>query len=284
MEVANFEISEPRITFIVEHGSDETQAKGEVNIYNLRPQNAQRIEQRGGPIRIFSGYGDNIDLVFQGHVQRVIRARENLSFITRIELGDQVRTRTVLGGVYMKTYDGPVNTRQIAREIIEDGFKLGENGEPMRAGPLDAIPAGHTTTDFQAIGSVASANLIQLLRGVAGQRLSFYVDGNVVRIKNESDPQMDNRTHEISPDTGLIDRPIATDEGAEIRMFFNGRVNLGDLLNISLPGGDTESQSLAGLYKVDMVRHTMDNWEVKRGETFCDCRRLGTADPGDVGL
>ena len=64
MEVAGLKISDLRITFVVERQPDQTQVTGEANIYNLRPENEQRIIDRGDSIALYAGYPETIALVF----------------------------------------------------------------------------------------------------------------------------------------------------------------------------------------------------------------------------
>ena len=268
VDVAGLSVTDLRIHFTLERQADPTQDKGSVDIYNLGNSEARQIEDRGREIIIQAGYDGVLDLVFQGSVQRVIRTREKQAFITRIELGDQVFSKSILAGIWQGSYAGAQNTRSIARTIITEGMGL-------TPGPLMAIPAGHTTTDFQAVGSNAAANLIDLLRPIG---VTFYEEDGTIRVKDNREAQADSSRIFVSPSTGLIDRPVVTDEGAEVRVFFNPKIRLGGQVEL-------ESEELSGLWKVDGLRHFMDNWESKGSETFCDLRRIGgPSDTSDIGL
>ena len=255
VEVAGLTIEGLRITVDVAKQMDPTQDKGKVSIYNLSDANEQRIYERGGPIKIQAGYPETVSILFEGFVQRVVRAREDLARITHISLGDKVRGKETLGGVFLFSYAGQVSSRQIATDII------GAMG--LEAGPLDAIPAGATFENFYYPG-VASLALEALLRPV---NCHWFEEDGVIRINSASVTQADGRTVAVNVDTGLIDSPITTDEGAEVRVLLNPLIKLGSVLEI-------ESESVKGSWKVVGMRHYGDNWE-GQFETFCDLRALG---------
>ena len=99
VDVAGLNIKDLRINVELECQIDKTQDKGHVLIYNLRPAHEQQIEERGNSIRVLAGYPQTTAILFEGQVQRVLRAREHLSQITRVDLGDLVRQKDRLGGV-----------------------------------------------------------------------------------------------------------------------------------------------------------------------------------------
>ena len=195
--------------------------------------------------------------MFDGEVQRVIRGRERTARITRITLGDQVRQKDRLGGVSNRVYPGVESVRRIARDLIID---MG-----LTAGPLDAIPEGATFTDFYWVESSAGG-LTALLNGSVPGVKWHEADG-VVRFSAPGEAQVDAPTIVLSPETGLIESPIVTDEGAEARSFLNPAIVLGCLL-------DLESAALSGQWKVVSLRHTGDTWQGEF-ETGVDLREVG---------
>lgn len=254
VRVAGFIISEPRISFELDRQIDNTQDKGSVTIYNLRPGHADRIHEREGRISVAAGYPGTVAIVFEGLVQRVIQAREHLAHVTRIQLGDEVRRKGRLGGYFSRVYDGPVPVRQIAQDIIR---AIG-----LPAGPLDAIPPPATVSEWRWAGP-ADAALDLLLRRVG---CTWYEFDGIIRINRPGEPQTDAPTIRVSARNGMIGIPIETDEGAEVRMFLNPLVVLGCIVEI-------ESRTLGGRWKVVGLRHAGDNWQGPF-ETFCDLRLL----------
>ena len=259
VEVAGLTIDSLRMSLEIAREIDKTQDKGEINIYNLNDQHEERIYHRRESIIVLAGYPKTTAIVFQGKVQHVHKARENLARITRIELGDYVRHNNTLSGVYFGSWAGPILVRDIAVDIITKGMGL-------TAGPLDAIPEGSTFTNFYWGGQSAAVALSRLLDTV---RCIWFEEDKRVRVNREGLLQSDAPSVTISPQTGMIDSPIATDQGAECRMFLNPAIRLGCVLTI-------QAQILSGRWKVIGIRHQGDNWAGKF-ETWVDLRPLPQA-------
>lgn len=124
VEIAGLLISEPRISVEIERQIDSSQDKGEVAIFNLRNENADRIFKRGGAVRISAGYPETVAVIFEGEAQRIRRAREGLAFVTRIQLGDRVNEVQKLSGSYNRSWAGHASVREIAVSIISEGLGL----------------------------------------------------------------------------------------------------------------------------------------------------------------
>lgn len=272
--VSGLVITQPRIHVTVERQADSTQTTGSVDIYNLAPSRAQQIYSRGGSITIEAGYPGTVATIFDGQVQRELQPRENLARITHIELGDQAHNRDTLGGVSSRSYDGPVTIRQIARDFVADmgrrttivggGAFFGSAflANRLSVGPLDAIPADATITDF-AWAAPAGEGLSNVLRRVNAW---WFEDDGVVRFGREGLPQPDAPTLHVSPTSGLVGAPLPTDEGAEVTMFLNPQAKIGSMLVLT-------SESLSGRYRVVGLRHDADNWD-GRFTTWTDLREL----------
>ena len=246
-------IPPPRITVAMERQADETQTTGTVAIYNLSPGREAAIYERRGPIQVEAGYPDTIASIFEGQVQRVRRPRQNLARITIIELGDMVRDAGRTGAVSSRSYDGPVTARQLATDFVAD---MG-----LTVGPLDAIPAGATRTDFAWAGPSGAGLTVAL----SPFNVRWFEDDGVIRFRRGM-PQPDAPTVTISPETGLVGSPLSTDEGAECTMFLNPQAKVGGVLALT-------SEALSGSYRIVGLRHDADNWSGPF-TTWVDLREL----------
>ena len=255
--VAGLEIAEPRQTFDIERSSDPTQDRGSLNIWNLSEVHESRIRDRRGPITVQAGYPETLALIYEGQLQDVVRARHRLARITRITLGDRLREEGRRNAITNREYPGDVSIRSIAQDIVTDDMGL-------EVGPLDAIPEGATFPNFAWFGQSSAAALDALIRRVSGVHWSE-TDG-VVRFHAEGKTQVDAPIIQLSPATGLIDSPIVTAEGAEIRCFLRPEIVLGCRI-------DLESDLLSGVWKVVELRHQGDSWQ-GQFETFCELREI----------
>ena len=266
VEVAGLTIDSLRISLGIEREIDKTQDKGEINIYNLNDEHEERIYDRRDSITVLAGYPQTTAIVFQGKVQDVTKARENLARVTNIKLGDYVRDNNTLSGVYSDSWAGHISVREIAVDIITKGLGL-------TAGPLDAIPGDATFLNFYWGGQSAGVALSRLLDPV---RCLWAEEDGRVRVHRENKLQSDAPSVSISPQTGMIESPIATDQGAECRMFLNPAIRLGSVLTI-------QARILSGRWKVVGIRHQGDNWSGKF-ETWVDLRPIPQASTPTVAL
>jgi len=257
VDVAGLTIEDLRINVQLSRDIDNTQDKGHVNIYNLSQKNEELIYARGDSISIQAGYPSTLAVMFEGSVQRIIRIREDLARIIQIHVGDKVHDPDTLGGSYSVSFDGAVSSRVIAQDIVAKGMGL-------TLGPLDAIPADATFDNFYWGGYSASAALDALLIPLD---LNWFNDNGVIRINKNLSAQTDASTITVSKENGLIDSPVVTDEGVEIKTFFNPRSFLGSII-------DLRSSTVSGIYKIVAINHRLDNWESSSFETNLDLREL----------
>lgn len=255
--VAGLEITDLRMSFDVSREIDETETTGRLDIYNLRPENEERIFQRGKRVTIRAGYPTTLATIYDGTVQQVVRIRDGLARVVRIDLGDMVRAASTLSGWTSKTWAGQVAVRSIATDIMAD--------LKVPAGPLDAIPADATAQDWVWSGPSAAA-LTALLRRV---NCRWFEEDGLIRINKTGMTQPDAPTIRLSPTSGLVKSPIVTDDGLEAEMFLRPDVVLGCII-------DLESETFNGLYKVAGLRHIGDNYRNGRFITWVDLRAAPT--------
>ena len=264
--VAGLVVSDLRITFDIERQIDPSENRGTVTIYNLAPENETRVRERGDDITIDAGYPETKARIFDGFVERVLRVREQLARKTTIKLADAVRKagrdNARLGGITRRTIRPPVTVREVAQVLIRD------IGLPVAS--LDPIPPVATLNDGWVFNESAASALTTLLKRV---NCTWYEDDGIIRINRPmpqgqgAQVQPDAPTIKTSPDSGLIDRPIETDEGAEAVMLLNPEIRPGVRLEI-------ESDSLNGSFKVVGCRHEGDNWHSGPFQTWVDLREI----------
>lgn len=125
VRIAGLEIDESlRLNFEMQRTVEKTQARGQLSVYNLNPEHEQRILDRGSEIRLEAGYPETVAIICEGATQRARARRENLSRIVTVDLGDEVRKVSRLGGHYTASFVGPVPVRTIADDIIRSGLNL----------------------------------------------------------------------------------------------------------------------------------------------------------------
>ena len=263
VEVAGLIVEDLRITFEIEREVDATQNKGTVTIFNLAPENEERIYKRADEIVVQAGYPETVAILHRGFVQSIERVREQLSRRTVIKLGDAVRragkVNPRLGGAYSTTLNGTVPIRDIVGGIA--------NAMDMPLGPLDLIPEFAAWTNW-AFSGPAWVAMSAALRRV---KCTWYDDHGVIRIHRRGSIRHDAPRITVSPENGLLDRPIVTDEGAKAVMLLNPAVVLGCQIDI-------ESDSLSGSWQVVALKHAGDNWRSGQFRTTVELREVGVGE------
>ena len=250
VEVAGLVITEPRINYEFERTSSSTTATSAIRIYNLKPENEDRIYERSGPVKLSAGYPQTLALVLDGTVERVERGRDTLERITYIEVNNKVVTRETLGGVTARSYSGDVTIRELVRDLITLDLKL-------IAGPLDAIPASENFTNFAWSGKTSGA-LSYLLLSI---NCAWYEDDGVIRVRRKGKPeQSDSIRMNLNKGSGLIGSPSVTEEGEDKRLRAQAKTLLDPAYRIGTVV-DIESLSLEGAWVVVGLRHRADNWQ-----------------------
>lgn len=263
LTTAGLLITEPRIHCTVEQKADQSQDKAEITVWNLSSGHEQQIYDRGGPITIEAGYPNLTGRIFDGHVTRTERVRENLARQTRISAGSRaILGPSALGGRTARGYSGDTLLGRIVYDlVIED---LGLN-----LGPMDLIPTTATVRRYTWSGPTDEALTALLARF----GLSWYVDADTVRIRGAlpgGASQSDAPTIRVTPDHGLIGAPRVSDRGVEFEMFLNPLIRRGSLVILESETVTTRDHAVA-------LRHDIDNWQ-GRFVTQVDMRRPGEDD------
>ena len=165
--------------------------------------------------------------------------------MTKIRLGDTLRSIREKGKHVEHTFAGDKSTREIARSLIE------ETG--LEVGVLDQIPADHQTTDFRASGKPID-ELERLLSSIDGTKV--IVDELKVKVERRSMPQKDGVRIVRSPKTGMIGVPERDEDNRlTVRMLFEPRARVGG--EILIEGSEYVE---ATPYTIEGVRHEISNW------------------------
>ena len=160
------------------------------------------------------------------------------------------------GGNTEHPFTGEVSVRVIAESLIED--------TGLSAGPMDAIPADATVTNFRASGKPLE-ELKRLIEGVKG--VSVIVDEKeVIRFARDKEPQPDSIRLIKSPKTGLIEVPeINEDDTVTLTMLFEPKASVGGEIVVE------DSEYIEPIpYTIVGVNHQASNW-TDSFKTIIDC-------------
>lgn len=238
-----------RVTAQIQRPSDPTQNTCDIRLYNLDPGTERRIHERGGPATLTGGYDQQTGVLFAGDIQRIRRVPTRTAHILAVTIGDRIHSPQHRGGISCRSYAGPYPTRQIIQDLATD-IDLG-------VGPLNAIPNGHTLTDWAWTGQTSRA----LTEAASAADCVWYEEDGLIRIRSMTSPaQADAPTFLISPTRGLIRAPVETDEGAQAVLWCQPAIRRGSRLLIG-----------PNAWTVSAIRHNLDSW-AGPFTTICDLR------------
>lgn len=251
VHIAGFLLEDIRIDGEIESTQDDQQTTGELTLYNLKRSTSEQIREKGQRVIIDAGYrhAGGASRLYDGVLQRVWKTRGDTSFQTKIQLGDSAHADDTRGGTTEHTFEGQVPTRQIAQSLAND---LG-----IQLGPLDAIPANDTRTNFRASGKTLDS-MRKLVSETEG--LGFGIDiVGVGRFTSGRGAQTDGIRITVSPKSGLIGIPeVEEDKRTSITMLLNPRARTGGQIVVE----DSEFIEPTPLTIVG-VQHTFSNWTGK---------------------
>ena len=246
VEVAGFTITDPKIEIDIKREGTNTPANGHVSIFNLSEDHERQIYDRGRELTISIGYQDDPAIVFDGVVQRVERERKLQRRVTKIALGGKAVAKETLGGTTQRAYDGEVLLRVIAQDLVAD--LNASSAQSFTLGSVDPIPPG-LKREWNFTGTVTSA--LGIL--VEGLDVHWYEEDGVICFSEWQKPVLGAPTIVLTPETGLLESPAVTDEGARTRSLCLPRVRVGSCVEL-------ESETLSGAYKAISIYHKGDNW------------------------
>lgn len=262
-------IKDLRVQFEVEKTVESAPNEAKIRIFNLTPENEEKIKEEFDEVILNAGYKDNIGMIFRGNIQHVYRYREKTDTITEIVASD--------------------GDKDYRLATINTTFAAGSTN-------LDIIDAA--IDSFQGVGDTN--------RGTIAVPAKVYLRGKVVT--SNSRAALDNVSKEcginwsiqngeldmigvddflpdvvvINKDTGMLGSPTVTDKGIEVRCLMNnllrvnGRVELdrssinekpkGKGADKNGEGGKRQTQpdgskreDATGLYKILNLKHKGDN-------------------------
>lgn len=233
------------ITFSIRRRSEDTQADGTIQVYNLSPTNEKRISERGLPVVLNAGYlrpSRSVAEIFRGDVVRFERQRIGNDRVSVIHVGNEVMKQTA--ATLERTYVGPVRTRVVVRDLA--------NALGLPYSGLENVP--NAVINDTRISGLVTDNLRTVLRNVDAR---FYIDGGVVyftRVGARIRPSESAGARiVVSQSSGMIGTPTVTDDGIRVRTILEHRINLGSTIRVISIG-----ESL-GVFKVVEIEHAGDN-------------------------
>ena len=257
LAVGELVVERLRIAFDIEALAAAGSGVSTIRIWNLSPDNEQRIGDPGTPVKLEAGYGDGLSVIYDGAVTRMTQKRTGTDRITSLLVSTAV---TSASPVVTQSWNGDTGAAAIAADIAQ-AMELELVGAQFLSGVMlhnyaVSAPAPRAMTLLLAKAARISGTPLSW-RQQSGELLIFHAGASAQPV-----------TREVSQAAGMVGSPELTDRGAEVAIVLDDVPKLGDTVRLT-------SSVVSGDWTVIGINYVGDNWQ---GEFLA---RLQLTRPGD---
>lgn len=231
------EIDKLKIKFDIKKSRTREQNKATIEIYNLNETTRANIKNEGVTVELYAGYADDVGLIFRGDIREVFHKKNNADMITTITAGDgdnALRNSNV-------NLTLPSNSL-----LLEQVEMLAEKLEGIKKGKIigiDGLEGNKRATTF--VGTVRE----ELDRLAIKYDFSYTVENHVFNLVRNK--QHTGLGEVISVESGMIEAPVATEKGVDVKTLLNNNLKCNDLFKL-------EAKFLSRTYRIDELNFKGD--------------------------
>ena len=218
-------ISGLRIAFRIERSPFDALGRCQMDIINAKiKEQGEILFKRGQRFILEAGYEGSISAMFLGTIQNVVHFKQGNDTVTRVWAGDFIEPFEAEVNITMRN---PVNLVNILEEIAN---QVGLSVVQYEIDPINVVGAQTFTGPLSFILNMLaeSFNFIWILKDNALHIVSEL--GSTANI------------FEINASTGLLESPILTHKGLNVKMLLEPSIKPSDIMIIT-DGGVVLSQS-----------------------------------------
>lgn len=251
----SFDVSQLRCTFEITKTSQTEANQSIVQIYNLNPDDENKIIKQGQRVIVEAGYvGSQYGKIFVGNIIQTIRSKENGT--------DYVLTLVSMDNDRYTSY-GLVNVALVSQQSARDAVSALANKATVK-GELGYVTAMNTKYPRGKIMFGMSRDYLAQI--AASDNSSYYSEDGKINIVNIQQ-QPPNRIKSYTPRNGLIGTPSQNNQGITCRVLLDPSVKTNGFFHIdnTLIKGYQYSVGTAirqldneGIYRVIKITHTGD--------------------------
>lgn len=224
------EIRDLRIKFDIKKSRSREQNKASIEIYNLNETTRANIKDEGVTVELFAGYANDVGLIFRGDIREVFHKKNNADMVTTVTAGD--------GDNALRNSN--INLTLPADASLKEQVELlAEKLEGIKKGKIvgiEGLEGNKRATTF--VGSVRE----ELDRLAVKYDFAYTVENHVFNLVRNR--QSMGLGEVISVESGMIEAPIATDKGVDVKTLLNNNLKCNTLFRL-------ESKHLKRDYRVD---------------------------------
>lgn len=231
-----------RIQFSVDRSNSYAANPSEISIYNLGQASRQAFQKINSRIVLRAGYGEDLQQIFTGNIQRTRTEKVGPDFITKIRAADGL---FAFQGAQINQSFGQPTSLSDAISSLGDSFAQVGIG-------LDTS-AGLPTKTYQS-GIVLSGNTAQQLQKIiSSEGLEFSIqDNNVVILPVGA--SRGTSTFVLSTDTGMVGIPQIGENSMTVTSLLNPRLKVYENVLV-------RSKFVNGIYRIVKAVHKGDTFQ-----------------------
>lgn len=264
-----FDVSELRCVFEITKSAYYQQSKSIVSIYNLNPDDENKLIQEGQKIIIEAGYeGSQYGKIYQGTIIQPIRSKEN-GVDYKLTLLSMDSDKYVVYGLVGVSLVAGQSARDAISNLVSKAGDLTNLNYNQKEGVISDV--------FSSIkyprGKVLFGNPTSYLNQLAvSGNTTYYNDDEEVCLISAKD-LADDEVFDLSPESGLLNTPEQTQNGIKVVSLLNPRFKINSLFHIDNKritnyeysvGRPVRSLDTNGIYRVVKIVHSGDT----RGEDW----------------
>lgn len=231
------EIKELRVKFEIKKTRTQEQNVSKIELYNLSETTRANIKTEGESVELYAGYGDDIALIFRGNIREVFHKKESENIITTITAGDGDRA---FSSSFVNTTLEANTSLQATIETLVSKLQGIKKGKIVGIEGLEGNKTATTLT-----GTVRD----ELDRLASKYDFSYTIENEVFNLVRNR--QHTGLSEVISVDSGMLDAPIATEKGVDVKTLLNNNLRCNDLFRL-------ESKFLKRDYRIDELLFSGD--------------------------
>lgn len=291
---SGLQISGLRVHFTVKKTSTTDYNTAKLAIYNLNPNNRNRIRISGDELLknslgeqysndlliIKAGYTENECVVFMGNITLTNTQINRPDVITNVEASDGINGMNDLK--YTQSYSAGVSAKKVLQDIVSKSA-FAKNAINWNSLPDKRYPQGFTFHGFASVALSSVCNFIGLEWSIQNSELKFIPEGGNDGIRvasiNSSNGMIGSpeeladisNSYYTKADKRLNSQTVMTVNGAQKKKRILGGLKVKTLLRPEINPGNVveiESQEIKrSLYRVVEVLHEGDthdiNWQTE---------------------
>lgn len=227
-------VTELRMAFKIDKSREKTPNPGEIKIYNLNPDNRALLEDAEDLVVILEvGYGEVLEHLFTGNIAKAKTMKQGPDFITTIEAGDG--EKGFLNGRLDKSYAAGTTYKTMIQDVANSMKDAGEIAIGTLKNVKDEVTQNGVT--LSGLSNVLMSKL------ASKQGLEWNIQDNEFQILGPTDNNGEEAVL-LTPDTGLIGKPVKLDKGIDFKSLMNTKIKPGGLVKI-------ESEALNSIVRVN---------------------------------